>query len=317
MTEITMLSTIKGSLIESFYPKGWDLEKIDRICSLPPETIEEPQPWWNEDFKPVSCDGQEEFDMKMGYEIARVIEDYQKQERELAMILPVGPMGMYRWAVYFLHEWKVTCKHVHGFNMDEWSDAEGNTIPPTQPGAFQGAMEHAFYGPLGNYTVPPAQRHYATKTELPLYAEKIETLRKKGAGLVVVFGIGRACHIAFWEPHFAAEFSSDEAWKQQTHRVAAQLHPLTIEQNAITSFKGCFTSIPCFANTVGPGLFLNADWIIGGADGAWSNGMQWQGPMLWITLRYGPDRWVTSSYMPTLPGRIFYVKALAGPLVAQ
>ena len=38
--------------------------------------------------------------------------------------------------------------------MDEWSDAEGNTLPPDNPGAFQYAMEQAFYGPLGKLTVP-------------------------------------------------------------------------------------------------------------------------------------------------------------------
>ena len=58
-------------------------------------------------------------------------------------------MGMYRWTVYFLNEWGVSCDHVHGFNMDEWSDAQGNTLPPDNPGSFQYAMEQAFYGPLG------------------------------------------------------------------------------------------------------------------------------------------------------------------------
>ena len=56
-------------------------------------------------------------------------------------------------------------------------------------------------------------------------------------------------------------------WKAQTHRLGAKLHPLTIEQNAITSFKSRTTLVPAFANTIGPGLFLKADWIIGGRDG--------------------------------------------------
>src|SRR5688572_31215273 len=34
---------------------------------------------------------------------------------------------------------------------------------------------------------------------------------------------------------FAAEFSSEADWKKQTHRLGARLHPLTIEQNALTS----------------------------------------------------------------------------------
>ena len=133
----------------------------------------------------------------------------------------------------------------------------------------------------------------------------------------MIFGIGRVCHIAFWEPHFAAEFSSDDEWKQQTHRLGAKLHPLTIEQNAVTSFKSRTTLVPAFANTIGPGIFLTADKIIGGCDGVFGRGMQWQGLSLWMTLRYGPDRWVPSSFMPTLPGRLFFLRELAGPLVAE
>ena len=41
--------------------------------------------------------------------------------------------------------------------------------------------------------------------------------------------------------------------------------------------------------------------------------MQWQGTSLWMTLRYGPDPWVPSTFMPTLAGRLFYHKDLAGP----
>jgi glucosamine-6-phosphate deaminase len=35
---------------------------------------------------------------------------------------------------------------------------------------------------------------------------------------------------------------------------------------------------------------------------------------LCVTLKYGPDTWVPSSYMPTLPGKLFFMKELAGPL---
>ncbi len=314
MSQITMLSTIRNSRLETFYPEGWDLERIDQCCSHSPDSVLDPQPWWNQDFKPMICETIEEFDAKMGYEIARTIQECKQEGKKLALILPVGPMGMYKWTVYFLKEWNLSCEHVFGFNMDEWSDAQGETLPGHEPGAFQDAMEKAFFGPLGNLTIPENQRFFATKEVLPTYPERINNLLQEGAKLVVVFGIGRACHIAFWEPHFAAEFSEEE-WKKQTHRLGAQLHPLTIEQNAITSFRGRYTLIPCNANTIGPGLFLKADKIIGGCDGAFGNGMQWQGPSLWITLRYGPDIWLPSTFMPTLPGKLFFLRELAGPLV--
>ena len=102
---------------------------------------------------------------------------------------------------------------------------------------------------------------------------------------MTVFGIGRVCHIAFWEPHFAAEFATEAEWKRQTHRLGARLHPLTVEQNALTSFRSRTTLVPAWANTIGPALFLAADRIIGGADGLFGRGMQWQGLSFRMTLR--------------------------------
>jgi len=312
-----LLSTLSGSLMEGFFPAGWDLKKIDACVDADPSNIGQRQKWWHKGFEPIPCTSQADFDTFMGHEIALTIKQARDAGHQLAMILPVGPMGMYRWAVYFLNEWKVPCDHVHGFNMDEWSDAQGNTLPSSNPGAFQYAMEHAFYGPLGKLTVPKKQRNFATKKLLPTYASQIGELKSKGAKLVVIFGIGRVCHIAFWEPHFAGEYASEKEWKAQSHRIGAKLHPLTIEQNALTSFKSRTTLVPAFANTIGPALFLQADKIIGGADGTFARGMQWQGLSLWMTFRHEPTPWIPSTFMPTQPGRLFYVTELAGPLVAD
>ncbi len=312
-----LITTIRCSMMEGFFPAGWDLAKIDRLAGLSPGRLHDRQPWWHTQFEPVACASFEDFDTFMGHEIAREVQLARQANRSIAFILPVGPMGMYRWAVYFLREWNVRCDHVFGFNMDEWSDAEGNTLPPDTAGAFQYALEQAFYGPLGTLTVPRDQRHFALKSELPSYAGQIAELKKQGTKLVTVFGIGRVCHIAFWEPHFAAEFASDSEWKVQTHRLGARLHPLTIEQNAITSFRSRTTLVPCFANTIGPALFLAADRIIGGADGVLARGMQWQGLSLRMTLLHEPTPWIPSSFMPTLPGRLFYLRELAGPLEAD
>jgi glucosamine-6-phosphate deaminase len=311
-----LITTLSGSMMEGFLPAGWDLKTIDALAA-DDARFGKRETWWNAGFEPVACASFEDFDTYMGHEIAREIQTARQEGRTIAFILPVGPMGMYRWTVYFLREWGVPCDHVHGFNMDEWSDREGNTLPPDNPGAFQHAMEQALYGPLGERTVPKSQRHFALKDELPAYATQIGDLKKKGTKLVTVFGIGRVCHIAFWEPHFAAEFNSEKEWKAQTHRLGARLHPLTIEQNALTSFKSRTTLVPAFANTIGPGLFLGADRIIGGADGVFNRGMQWQGLSLRMTLHHQPTPWIPSTWMTTLPGRLFYVQELKGPLAAD
>ncbi len=314
---MNFMTTLSGSMLDGFFPKGWDMQRIDECCSHEPGDVLKRQAFWHNDFTPVCCEDIYSFDTYMGHEIALQIKKAKDKGLKLAMILPVGPMGMYKWAVFFLKEWNISCEHVTTFNMDEWSDGDGNTLPPDNPAAFQNAMEAAFFAPLGALTVPKQQRNFATKENLPTYAGKIAALKSDGAELVLVFGIGRMCHIAFWEPHFAEEFSSVDEWKKQTHRIGAKLHPLTIEQNAITSFKSRTTLVPCRANTIGPGLFLQADYIIGGCDGALSRGMSWQGMSFWMTLRYSPDMWIPSTFMPTMPGKLFFLKELAGPLNAE
>lgn len=307
------LSTVTGSDCESFFPKGWDIAKIDACC----EKGVAREAFWNSDFNPVECENINDFDTLMGHEIALQIKLAAEEGKKLAMILPVGPMGMYKWAVYFLTSWKVDCKHVYTFNMDEWADGEGNTLDASNPASFEYSMKQAFFDKLGELTIPPAQRNFATKENLPTYAEKIAALKEEGAKLVLVYGIGRACHIAFWEPTFAEDYATEAEWKAATHRIGAKLTPMTIEQNAITSFKSRTTLVPCRANTIGPGLFLQADYAIGGCDGALGRGMGWQGMSFLTTLHYGPDTHITSTYIPTLPGKLFYLKELAGPLVAE
>ena len=310
-------STVEGSMLEGFYPAGWDFAKIDACCSHKPEEITERQAGWNEGFSPVSCENLSDFEVLMGHEIALKIKKARDAGKKIAFILPVGPMGMYRWVVYFLTQWQVKCDHVTTFNMDEWADKDGNTLSSENPASFEYAMTHALFGPLGEYTVPKGQRNFATRENLPTYPQKIAALKAEGAELVLVYGIGRMCHIAFWEPHFAADYASAADWEKAPYRLGAKIHPLTVEQNAQTSFKSRTSLVPCRANTIGPGLFLQADYAIGGADGVYGRGMQWQGMSLWMTLRYGKTPWVTSTYIPTLPGKLFFLKELAGPLVAE
>src|SRR5262245_30825449 len=140
---MNLLTTIAGSMMDGFFPKGWDLAKIDRLAAAAPESVAKREKWWHPSFEPVGCASYDDFDTYMGHEIALEVLKARREGRKIVFILPVGPMGMYRWTVYFLKEWEVPCDHVHGFNMDEWSDAGGNSLPADNPGAFQFAMEQA------------------------------------------------------------------------------------------------------------------------------------------------------------------------------
>src|SRR5262245_54273166 len=106
---MNLSTTLTGSLMESFLPAGWDLAKIDRLAATPAAVFSNRQPWWHPQFEPVVCADYADFDTYMGHEIAREIQLARQAVRPLILILPVGPMGMYRWTVYFLKEWGVPC----------------------------------------------------------------------------------------------------------------------------------------------------------------------------------------------------------------
>ena len=36
---MNFLDTLQGSLLEGFYPAGWDLAKIDACCANPPASV--------------------------------------------------------------------------------------------------------------------------------------------------------------------------------------------------------------------------------------------------------------------------------------
>ena len=232
--------------------------------------------------------------------------------KPLGLLLPSGPADMYRWLVYFLQQWNVSCAHVHTFGIAEWSDKDGSEPGPEDDISFQNALVSLFFKPLGALTVPSGQRNYATQYSLPKYAQKIADLKAKDASIVMVYGIGRMMNIGFWEPNLAEGFESEEDWKAQYYRKSVSLHALTVEQYALERFAGRTAQVPCFANTIGPGIFLQCDYAIGGCSGG-GNAL-WQGTALWTTLRYGPSVWVPSSFMPALPGKMYYTQELAGPL---
>ena len=53
-----LLTTLSGSLMEGFFPAGWDLAKIDACVDANPATITDRQKWWHPKFQPFPCQSQ-------------------------------------------------------------------------------------------------------------------------------------------------------------------------------------------------------------------------------------------------------------------
>ena len=55
---MNFMTTVKGSLLENFYPAGWDMQKIDECCEKGVAREE----FWNKDFTPIGCGSLADFD---------------------------------------------------------------------------------------------------------------------------------------------------------------------------------------------------------------------------------------------------------------
>jgi glucosamine-6-phosphate deaminase len=205
--------------------------------------------------------------------ISRIVAAREADE-DLVAILPVGPVPQYEIAARIINERRISLKHVHTFNMDEYADEDGKTAPISWVGSFQRAMWNNFLGRIDEDLRPPdRQIHFPTSDEIATYSAQIEDA---GGADVCYGGIGWAGHIAFWEPHLGLEFAGDlNAYRAARARLV-ELHPMTVMQNALHSFGGDWSWVPPMANTIGPRDILGARHRSFWLDGDLGGGYSWQ-----------------------------------------
>ncbi|MGE5110979.1 MAG: hypothetical protein ACM3JB_09000, partial [Acidobacteriaceae bacterium] len=240
------------------------------------------------------------FYFEFALDIVRRIREAQENSKRFVGIFPVGPMPQYEYAARLINEMRLSCKHVHTFNMDEYADQDGNTAPPSWAGSFQSAMMDSFFLKIDPRLRPPeSQIHFPTRECLPDYATMIEDA---GGADVCYGGIGWCGHIAFWEAHLGFEYGNDLAAYKKAGPRLVELHPMTIMQNALHSFGGDWSWVPPKANTIGPQQILGARdrsfWL----DGYLGGGVSWQ-RFIARLVAHGPvNTLVPGSILQDAPG---------------
>jgi glucosamine-6-phosphate deaminase len=206
-------------------------------------------------------------------------------------ILPVGPVPQFELAARAINEQRISLRHVHTFNMDEYANDEGVTAPITWEGSFQRAMWQHFFDRIDPELRPPeTQIHFPTSEAIGDYSARLEEL---GGADVCYGGIGWSGHIAFWEPHLGHEFAGDlDAYRAAGARTV-ELHPMTVMQNALHSFGGDWSWVPPKANTIGPREILGAKHRSFWLDGDLGGGHSWQ-RFIARLVAYGP----VSEFVP-------------------
>ena len=248
-----------------------DREACERVRAIPRERLAEHA---NPDFRIALVDDPGDFYTRFATDLVGRVRAARDEVRPLVAILLVGPMPQYEIAARMINAERLSLRHVHTFNMDEYANEEGVTAPVSWPGSFQRAMLDGFFGRIDAELRPPDdQIHFPTSDAIADYSARIEAL---GGADVCYGGIGWSGHIAFWEPQLGAEFDGDlEAWKRAGARLV-ELHPMTVMQNALHSFGSDWSWVPPRANTIGPREVLGARHRSFWLDGDLGGGVSWQ-----------------------------------------
>ena len=90
------------------------------------------------------------------------------------LILPVGPVPQYTIAARLINQFRLSCRHLVTFNMDEYADENGHTAPPDWEGSFATAMRENFFLKLDDDLRPlPENIHFPDTGNVSRYSEMI------------------------------------------------------------------------------------------------------------------------------------------------
>ena len=225
-----------------------DKDAVERVRAIPRAKLtEHPNP----DFRIRILPDAEMEPLWIADMFERIRRSSEAGER-LVMITP-NPWPSYDKVARLINEHRISCHHLHTFNMDEYANEHGDIAPESWAFGFGHAFKKFFYANIDADLRPPEnQVHGLSNENISHYGKMLADL---GGADICYSGPGWTGHLAFIEPD-APEFAADsfEEWKKLGPRVCT-LSPFTIAQN---SLHGCFgasgdlTAVPPKAATIGP-----------------------------------------------------------------
>lgn len=167
---------------------------------------------------------------------------------------PIGPTEQLPIVAQLVNDLEIDIRNGHFWGMDEWYDENtGKEVSPDHPLSFAKAdLELCFNRIDTKLRMPDKNIHFPKADSLDEYTASFDSVRC----LVMQGGQGETKHWAFNDPlKREGEFSdappTTDRYRELEARVV-ELHPLTLTQNARTSYSGQVNKIPRHALTVGP-----------------------------------------------------------------
>lgn len=192
--------------------------------------------------------------------IAEVMIDVVVAKRggKVTMILPVGPVGQYPAFAQKVNQRGVDCRNLWTFNMDEFLDRNGRTIPQSHPMSFQGCMMESFFKRIaGPLRMPLEQMFFPRHDNMEQLDAALDEHAPQGVDLCLA-GVGPEGHFAFNEnPNFRHVQVSEEEFLADRTRLVL-VNTSTVDMDALVASCGDRSAVPPFAVTLGPHDVLRA-----------------------------------------------------------
>ncbi len=188
------------------------------------------------------------------------IRESDQLDKKLTLILGNPEPDTYIPLAQLINYFRVNCRNVHLFAMDEWADDQGNIAPETYKAGFARSMlKYLVFQIDEDLRMPLENVHYPTNQNIGSYSKMITECGEGGADLCSS-SPGWTGHMAFIDP--VEEFLRDnmDEYLQLEARIVT-LHPLTVAQNSLHGVfgqSGYIADVPPKAATIGPVDVLNA-----------------------------------------------------------
>lgn len=236
----------------TYKPSHWvpfqDREVIERVSKIRREDIEKHH---NPKFK-IKVMLADQISHIFVSDIFARIKASDDEDRQTVLIFP-NPVPDYWKVAHLINTFRVNCRNLWIFAMDEYANEDGIIAPEEWPFSFKYAMYNYFYNSIDEDLRPPKSQVIGPTNEN--YLDYGKMIADMGGADACYSGPGWTGHLAFIEPD-APEFAVDslEEWMQMGPRIVT-LSPFTLAQNSLHGFfgkSGNLAAVPPKAFTIGP-----------------------------------------------------------------
>ena len=237
------------------------------------------------------------------------------ENKKLVMVMPNPCPTVYETLAELINRFRINCRNVYTFNLDEWADQDGNVAPESYQAGFNHSFISSLYAKIDLELRMPRENCVAPTTENIRDYSKLITERGNGGADIAYTGPGWAGHVAFVDPD-TPEFACNdlEEFMRMDARIVT-LHPLTIAQNSLHGVFGCsgdIANVPPRAATVGPADIVRArERFEMHAITTMGSESSWQRMISRLCLHAPPTPQLPTSFMQLLPTTVYVSERIA------